>query len=103
MRTMAVDMSSLRRAYMPAPTVIAAEVELARFLASQPSAEAIIAFHPSPEVTERYYSLLELERSGQVSEEEHAELDAYLGVERLVQLIKAEARSRLAQQTSRAG
>jgi hypothetical protein len=85
------------------PMVIAAELELARFLASQPSAEAIIAFHPSPEIAARYYGLLELERSGQVSADERAELDTYLGVERLVQLIKAEARSRLAQQTSRAG
>ena len=78
---------------MPAPTVIAAELELARFLASQPSTEDVIAFHPSPEVAERYSSLLELERAGQISEEEHAELDAYLGVERLVQFIKAEART----------
>jgi hypothetical protein len=92
MRTMAVDANGSfpRRAYIPAPTVIAAELELARFLASQPSTEDIIAFHPSSEVTERYYSLLE--RSGQVSGEEHIELDAYLGVERLMQLIKAEAR-----------
>ncbi len=88
---------------MPAPTVIAAEVELARFLASQPSAEDIIAFHPSPDVAERYYDLLELERAGQVNKEERAELDSYLGVERLVQLIKAETRSRLAKQASRAG
>jgi hypothetical protein len=83
--------------------VIAAELELARFLASQPSAEAIIAFHPSPEIAARYYDLLALERSGQVSADEQTELDTYLGVERLVQLIKAEARSRLAQQSPRAG
>jgi hypothetical protein len=87
------DGKSLTRAYMPAPTVIAAELELARFLASQPSTEDVIAFHPSPEVAERYSSLLELERAGQISEEEHAELDAYLGVERLVQFSKAEART----------
>ena len=78
---------------MPAPTVIAAELELARFLASQPSTEDIIAFHPSPEITARYYDLLEVERSGQVSADERTELDTYLGVERLVQLIKAEART----------
>lgn len=57
---------------MPAPTVIAAELELARFLASQPSTEDIIAFHPASEVTDRYYSLLELakdyERKVQTSE-----------------------------------
>ena len=91
----------LKGAYMP--MVIAAELELARFLASQPSAEAIIALHPSPEIAARYYSLRELERSGRVSADERTELDTYLGVERLVQLIKAEARSRLAQQASRAG
>ncbi|HEY7022039.1 MAG TPA: hypothetical protein VH349_13045 [Ktedonobacterales bacterium] len=85
------------------PMVIAAELELARFLASQPSAEAIIAFHPSPEIAARYYDLLELERAGRVSADERTELDTYLGVERLVQLIKTEARSRLAQQAPRAG
>ena len=88
---------------MSAPTVIAAELELARLLASQPSAEDIIAFHHSPDVAERYYDLLELERARQVNKEERAELDSYLGVERLVQLIKAETRSRLAKQASRAG
>ncbi len=71
------------------PMVIAAELELAHFLASQPSVEAIIAFHPSPEITTRYYDLLELERSGHVSADERTEVDTYLGVERSVQLIKA--------------
>jgi hypothetical protein len=77
---------------LSAPTAIAAELELARFLASRPSAEDIIAFHPSSEIAARYYDLIELERSGPVSADERAELDTHLGIERLVQLIKAEAR-----------
>ncbi len=33
---------------MPTPLVVEAELEVARFLASQPSPETIIAFRPSP-------------------------------------------------------
>jgi hypothetical protein len=94
---------SSRRSYTPTPTVIAAELELARFFASQPSTETIVAFHPSPEIADHYYRLLGLERGSQVSAEECAELDTYMSVERLMRMIKAEALHRLAQQASRVG
>jgi hypothetical protein len=75
-----------------------AERELARFLASQPSPDAILAFHPSPEVATRMYALIETERDGQLSEDERHELDTYLNVEHFMRMVKAAARRRLDQQ-----
>ena len=76
-----------------------AEREVARFFTSQPSPEAIVAFHPSPEVAARMYALIETERDGQLSEDERHELDTYMNVEHMIRLFKAEARRRLSRQT----
>jgi len=65
-----------------------AEREVARFLASQPSPEAIVAFHSSPEVATRMYELIEAER----------ELETYFHIEHLMRLVKAEAYRRLGAQ-----
>jgi hypothetical protein len=75
-----------------------AEREVARFLASQPSPEGIVAFHPSPEVATRMYALIEAERDRQLSEDERHELESYLAIEHLMRLVKAEAHRRLGQQ-----
>ncbi len=75
-----------------------AEREVARFFTSQPSPEAIVAFHPSPEVTARMYELIEAERDGQLSEDERHELDTYVNVEHWMRLFKAEAHRRLGHQ-----
>ena len=77
-----------------------AERELASFLASQPTLEQVIAFHPSAEVAERMYELIDTERDGQLGEEERRELETYLQIEHLMRLVKAEARRRLAHQGS---
>ena len=75
-----------------------AEREVARFFTSQPSPEAIVAFHASPEVTARMYALIEAERDRQLSEDERHELDTYMNVEHMVRLFKAEAHRRLGHQ-----
>jgi hypothetical protein len=77
-----------------------AELEVARFLAGQPSPEAIIAFRLSTEAAERFYELVDIEREGRIGDEELRELDAYVAVEHFMRLIKAEAHLRLGQQTS---
>jgi hypothetical protein len=82
------------------PSEILASVEIARFLASGPSPEEIIAFHPSPEATERFYSLIQAERNGMISDEERAELDRNIHLEYMMGLIKVEARKRLTQKAS---
>jgi len=85
---------------MPTQPVIEAELEVARFLASQPSPEAIIDFRPSPGTIARFYELVAAQRGGDTSDEVRAELDAFLALEHFMQLIKAEAHRRLAQQAS---
>jgi len=74
--------------------------EAVRFLASSPSPEEIVAFHPSPEATERIYELIEAEKDGTISDEERAELDRGIQLEYIMGLIKAEAHKRLVRQAS---
>ncbi len=85
---------------MPTPRAIEAQLEVARFLASQPLPEAIVAFRPSPATVERFYDLVAAQQGGDTSDEVRAELDAFLALEHFMQLIKAEAHHRLAQQVS---
>ncbi len=85
---------------MSLQTANQAELEVARFLSGQPSVEDIIAFRLSPEATARFYTLLEAERNGRVSDEDQRELEAYIAVEHLMRLVKAEAHLRAAQQAS---
>ena len=80
--------------------VIEAEKELVRFLSHSPSPEQIIAFHPSPEMNQRYYALVNLVREDAFTEEEQQELDRYRSIEHLMRLLKAEARIRLQERAS---
>lgn len=67
-------------------------LEVARFLASGPSPERIIAFHPSPEASARAAELLGASRDGALTDDERAELESALALERMMRLVKAEAR-----------
>ncbi len=53
-----------------------AATEIAQFLAHHPTPEQIVAFHPSPEVAERAYELIQTDREGKLSEEERKNLRA---------------------------
>ena len=77
-----------------------AATELAQFLANHPTPEQIGAFHPSHEVAERAYELIHAERDGSLTEEEHQELESYLVLEQLMELVKLEAQRELRQQAS---
>ena len=77
-----------------------AATEIAQFLAYHPTPEQIVAFHPSPEVAERAYDLIQTDRYGSLSEEERKELESYLVIEYLMELIKLEAHRQLRQQAS---
>jgi hypothetical protein len=59
-----------------------------------------VAFHPSPEVAERAYELIYADREGELTEEERQELESYLVIEHLMELIKLEAYLQLREQTS---
>lgn len=77
-----------------------AATELARFLAHHPTPEQIVAFHPSSEVAERAYVLIQTERERTLAEEERQELESYLVIEYLMEQIKLEANRQLRQQAS---
>ena len=76
-----------------------AATEVARFLAHHPTHEQIVTFHPSSEVAERAYELIQTERDGSLTEEEHKELESYLVIESLMELIKLEAHRQLSRRT----
>ncbi|MGA9997010.1 MAG: hypothetical protein WBP93_16450 [Pyrinomonadaceae bacterium] len=59
------------------------------FLASNPSAEEIAAFGPTPEMAERLQSLLAREAADEITTMERAELDEYERLEHLMIMIKA--------------
>lgn len=82
------------------PLQTQAATEIARFLANHPTPEQIIAFHPSPEVAERAYTLIADDRSHSLTEEEHQELESYLVLEDLMRLVKIEAHQLLRQRAS---
>ena len=83
---------------MPLKTQAATEIAL--FLAHHPTPEQIVAFHLSPEVAERAYELIRAERDDAPTEEERSELESYLMIEYLMELVKLEAHQQLRQQAS---
>ena len=74
-----------------------AMIEIARFFASQPTPEQILAFHASPEVNERIKMLIASEKTGTSTPEERRELDGYEAIEHIIIHTKAEASRKLKQ------
>ena len=65
------------------------------FLASSPSAEAIINYHPPENLQSRLRELLEKNRKSQISSHEQIELDEFLRMNRFMSRLKIKARQRL--------
>ncbi len=59
------------------------------FIASNPSAEEVAAFAPTPEMTERLKTLLAREAANSVTPSEKVELDEYERLEHQMVMIKA--------------
>jgi hypothetical protein len=78
-------------------TEVLAQEEVERFFAAQPTPEQIVAFSASPRVSARFYSLVERQRSGTLTDEQQRELDIYQALEHRVRLAKAEAHRLLAE------
>lgn len=74
--------------------------EVARLIASHPTPEQIIAFHPSQEASDRAYELIYAEREGTITSEERMELDSYTMLEYMMDLAKVEAHRQLQQKAS---
>ncbi len=77
-----------------------ATTQIAQFLVYHPTPEPIVAFHPSSEVAERAYELIHADRDGELPDEEHKELESYLVIEHLMELIKLDAHRQLREQAS---
>ena len=77
-----------------------AATEIAQFLANHHTPEQIVAFHPSSEVAERAYELIHTEREWSLTEEERKELESYVVIEYLMELVKLEAQRQLRQRAS---
>ena len=66
--------------------------EILDFIAAGKTPESIIAFRPTPSVTQRVKSLVEKKKEGFISSDEEAELDDFFQLEHLMILAKARAR-----------
>jgi len=67
--------------------------EVADFLASCPSREALLAYRPSARLLERFNALLDRSKTGGLSADEEWELRQFEYVEMLMQAVKARLRS----------
>lgn len=65
------------------------------FLASSPSTEAIINYHPSENLQNRMSELLEKNRSGGLSDDEKLELGEFLRMNRFMNRLKIKARQKI--------
>lgn len=66
--------------------------ELASFLASSPSRQELVNYHPSKSVQRRASQLLGKKNEGKISYEEEQELEEFAHAERLMRLIKVRLR-----------
>jgi len=82
------------------PPETQAALEVARFLANRPTAEQIVAFHPSDAVNDRFYELIDTERERPLTIDEAQELESYVAIEYLLGVVKAEAFRQLDQNAS---
>jgi hypothetical protein len=76
------------------PTATWLTDEVADFLAGCPSREDLLAYRPSPQVQERWSTLLAKSKNGSLSADESWELDQFEHLEILMQSVKARLRTR---------
>ncbi len=70
--------------------------EITDFLVSTPTLEEIIAFKPSEVLDERVHYLLDLNSEGEITPEEHKELEKYIELDHVMTMLKLKARLKLA-------
>lgn len=73
--------------------------EITDFLAGAPSMEAILAYQPSAELTQRLHHLLDKNTEAVITSDERAELDEFLRLNDLLSMLKAKTRLRLINQS----
>lgn len=81
---------------MAIPTSATAFDEIIDFLASAPSAEAIIAYKPPELLQARMHDLMQKNRQDTLTPEEEAELDEFLRMNRFMSRLQAKTISNFA-------
>lgn len=69
--------------------------EILDFLASTPTPEQIITFEPPEKLQKRLSELLEKNRHDELSDDDEAELDEFLRMNRFISRLKLRARKKL--------
>jgi hypothetical protein len=69
--------------------------EILDFLSSTPTPEAILAFRPSHELQQRASELLDKNRSGNLSDEDRAELDEFQRMNHFMSMLKIRASEKI--------
>lgn len=82
---------------MAIPTPTTAFDEIISFLASAPSAEAILAYQPPPVLQARASDLLHRNQQDMLNQDELSELDEILRMNRFMSRLKAQTKQQLAQ------
>jgi hypothetical protein len=77
-------------------TTTPAYLEIVDFIAGGTTPQAVINFRPSAEAQHRVGELIEREHNGNLSPEEHAELDHFEELEHILRMAKVKARQILA-------
>ena len=72
--------------------------EIADFLASSPTPDQLLSYHPSERIQERARKLLAKFKEGRLSDVEQRELDQFQHAEILIRLVKARVRDKKASQ-----
>ncbi len=72
--------------------------EVYYFLATSPTPEEILAFHPGEATQKRLRALLQASKEGRLSAAEASELDEFEQVEHFVRMLKLHTRKRLRDQ-----
>lgn len=65
--------------------------QVLEFLASGPSSQEIVGYRPPPAAQARFSKLLKASRERELNPQEEEELDHYIGMDRLLSLLKAKA------------
>lgn len=78
---------------IPVPTT--AFDEIIDFLASAPSAEAIIAYQPPEQLQARMHDLMQKNREGKLTADEESELDEFLRMNRFMSRLQAKTKLQL--------
>lgn len=69
--------------------------EIADFLASAPTPQAIIDFHLSDDLQNRFEELVYLNKSGDIAEDERVEIEGFLRIDHLMRIVKIRALQQL--------